>query len=138
MHANEENRSDTPSACERDLALLQGTWIQVGIEENGIVNPPDTYSGPDVTTLIDGHRFEVRTADGSLLLHGRFTLDATTTPKSITWVDAIGEEAGQPILASYRLDDDRFVFIAADPGMARPTQFRTTQGLTMRSFVRRA
>ncbi|WP_240601774.1 TIGR03067 domain-containing protein [Oleiagrimonas sp. MCCC 1A03011] len=137
MSMNEENKNDHSNASEHDLALLQGEWVQVGVEDNGVIDPPDTYGGAGVITLIDGHRFEARSPDGTLMLHGTFTLDATTTPKSITWVDAIGEEAGQPILASYKLDDDRFVFIAADPGMARPTQFRTTQGLTMRSFVRR-
>lgn len=137
MNRDAENGGDTSNASERDRALLQGAWVQVGIEENGVVDPPDIYSGAGVINRFDGDRFEVRAPDGAVLLHGTFTLDATTTPKSITWVDAIGEDAGQSLLASYRLDDDRFVFIAADPGMARPTRFRTSPGLTLRSFVRR-
>jgi uncharacterized protein (TIGR03067 family) len=68
---------------------------------------------------------------------GVFVLDADTTPKSITWVDAIGADAGKSLPASYRLEGDHFVFIAADEGMPRPTVFSTGPGQTMRTFVRR-
>ena len=50
----------------------------------------------------------------------------------------MGDDAGKPLPASYRLDGDEFVFIAADEGMPRPTVFSTGPGQTMRSFVRRA
>ncbi|MFP3374189.1 TIGR03067 domain-containing protein, partial [Pseudomonas sp. SIMBA_068] len=75
---------------------------------------------------------------GEILLAGRFELDASTTPKSITWTDAIGEDAGKQLPASYRLDGDDFVFIAAHEGMPRPTVFSTGPGQTMRTFVRRS
>ena len=78
----------------------------------------------------------MRTLQGELLLEGRFILDASTTPCAITWIDAIGPDAGQPLPASYCLDGDDFVFVAADAGALRPTEFRTVPGLTMRRFVR--
>jgi uncharacterized protein (TIGR03067 family) len=87
--------------------------------------------------MIRGDCFEVRTAEGGLLLEGRFTLDATAMPKAITWIDSIGADAGKHLPASYRLEGDRFTFIATDEGMPRPTVFRTGPGQTMRSFVRR-
>jgi len=119
-----------------DLAALQGIWQQVAFEENGVPDAPDSTGAPDALTLIDGHHFQVRTLAGELLLEGRFTLDASVTPKAITWIDAMGPDAGMPLPASYRLEGDRFVFIAADAGAARPLAFRTVPGLTMRSFVR--
>lgn len=123
---------------EHDLTALQGVWEQVSFEENGVIDPPDEHGAPGACTHIRGQRFAVRTTAGELLLEGDFTLDATTTPKCITWVDSMGADAGKPLLAIYQLDGDRFRFIAADEGMPRPMVFRTTPGQTMRGFVRRA
>jgi len=119
-----------------DLAALQGTWQQVAFEENGVADAPDSTGAPGALTIIDGHHFRVRTLEGELLVEGRFTLDASATPKAITWIDATGPDAGLSIPASYRLEGDRFVFIAADVGAPRPSAFRTVPGLTMHSFVR--
>lgn len=124
------------SATEHDIALLQGIWRQVAFEENGVVNPPDIHGGAGALTTIEGRHFSVRAHSGELLLEGSFELDATTMPPAITWVDAIGDDAGRHLPAIYRLEQDRFVFIAADAGMARPAAFRTTPGLTLRGFVR--
>ncbi|TAN03750.1 MAG: TIGR03067 domain-containing protein [Rhodanobacteraceae bacterium] len=124
------------SASERDLKLLQGVWRQIAFEENGIVDAPDDHGAPGALTTIDGHHFSVRTSTRALLLEGRFSLDATASPKAITWTDTMGPDAGRQLSAIYRLEDDRFVFIAADADMPRPTEFRTRPGLTMRSFVR--
>ncbi len=49
----------------------------------------------------------------------------------------MGADKDKPLLASYTLDGDDFVFIAADPGEPRPTVFRTVPGLTMRTFTRK-
>ncbi|MGE8413419.1 MAG: TIGR03067 domain-containing protein [Pseudomonas sp.] len=120
----------------QDLERLQGAWEQTEMEDSGIVNPPDEHSAPGALTLIEGERFRVVTMEGQVLLAGSFTLDSTTTPKSITWIDSIGADAGQPLPASYQLTEEEFVFIAADSGQPRPTQFRTGPGQTLRRFVR--
>lgn len=120
----------------QDLERLQGAWEQTEMEDSGIVNPPDEHSAPGALTLIEGERFRVVTMEGQVLLAGSFTLDSTTTPKSITWIDSIGADAGQLLPASYQLTEEEFVFIAADSGQPRPTQFRTGPGQTLRRFVR--
>jgi len=119
-----------------DLAALQGSWLQVGLEEDGVVDPPDMYGAPGAMTTFHQNHFAVRTVDGTLLLEGTFEIDATT--KTIDWTDTMGPDAGKTLPAIYRLDGDHFVFIAADPGAPRPTEFRTGPGQTMRSFVRRS
>jgi len=124
------------AASEPDLATLQGCWEQVGFEEGGLTDSPDEHGGMGAVTTIEGCRFVVRATGGELLLEGTFTLDATVSPKAITWVDAIGADAGKRLPASYVLDSDCFVFIAADEGAPRPTAFRTGPGQVMRSFVR--
>ena len=126
-----------PSESERDMASLQGGWLQVGLEADGVSNPPDQHGAPGALTRFSGQRFSVRTVEGDLLLEGTFTLDASTTPRSITWVDSIGADSGKRLPASYRLDGDHFVFIAGDEGASRPTVFHTGPGQTMRTFVRR-
>ncbi|PIB42197.1 hypothetical protein AOA59_22885 [Pseudomonas sp. 2822-15] len=120
-----------------DFTALQGAWEQISLEDSGVHNPPDAHSAPGAITTIRGDQFEVQTVNGDLLLAGRFSLDSSTTPKRITWVDSMGDDAGKALPASYRLEGDDFVFIAADEGMPRPTVFSTGPGQTMRTFVRR-
>ncbi|MBO0493954.1 TIGR03067 domain-containing protein [Pseudomonas sp. Marseille-Q1929] len=121
-----------------DLQALQGIWEQTALEDSGVLNPIDAHSAPGAITTIADDRFEVTTVSGEVLLAGRFFLDSTTTPKRITWIDSMGDDAGKHLPASYRLEGDEFVFIAADEHMPRPTEFRTGPGQTMRTFVRRA
>lgn len=125
------------STSDTDWQALQGAWEQISLEDSGVLNPPDAHTAPGAVTTIKGDQFEVRTVDGELLLAGRFFLDSSTHPKSITWVDAMGDDAGKQLPASYRLEGREFAFIAADEGMPRPTVFRTGPGQTMRTFVRK-
>ena len=120
-----------------DFLALQGEWEQTSLEDNGVLNPADAHTAPGAITTISGDCFEVKTLAGDVLLAGRFSLNSLTQPKSITWVDAIGDDAGKALPASYRLEGDEFVFIAADENMPRPTVFKTGPGQTMRTFVRR-
>jgi uncharacterized protein (TIGR03067 family) len=127
----------TGSESERDLAALQGPWEQVALEVDGVSNPPDPHTVDGALTTFVGDQFSVRTTGGELLLAGTFTLDASTHPKSITWIDSMGDDKDRPLPAIYRLDGDTFVFIAADAGAPRPTLFETAPGQTMRTFVRK-
>jgi uncharacterized protein (TIGR03067 family) len=124
---------EDPSA--RDRAALQGLWRQVRCEADGIVDPVDALSA-GVFTTIEGAQFSVYTPEGVLVLAGSFVLDATTSPRSITWIDSMGPDAGKALPAIYTLEGDEFTFIAADEGCPRPSAFRSTLGLTMRSLVR--
>jgi uncharacterized protein (TIGR03067 family) len=126
------------SLSDPDVQALQGAWEQTSLEDSGVLNPVDAHSAPGAITTIAGDRFEVKTVRGEVLLKGRFFLDSTTVPKSITWVDAVGDDAGKHLPASYHLEGDTFVFIAADEGMPRPVSFKTEAGQTMRSFIRRS
>jgi len=119
-----------------DFDTLQGQWRQVRLEANGIIDPPDDHGGHGAITIIEGDTFSVRRERGEVLLAGHFVLDTTKQPKSITWIDSMGDDAGKRLPASYVLDDDQFLFIAADEGMAQPTAFVTSAGLTLRGFVR--
>ena len=119
-----------------DLQKLQGRWVQIRFEENGIVDPPDSHSTPGAVLTIEGCNFYVGVPGHRTILEGAFTLDARLLPKAITWVDAIGDDAGKPLPSIYDLSDGRFMFVAADEHMPRPTDFVGGAGLTLRSFVR--
>ncbi len=106
------------------------------MEEDGVPNPPDPYSAPGATTTIRGNTFTVTAPNGETLLRGTFTLDETTTPKSITWTDSVGPDTGKHLPSSYTLTPQSFTFIAANQGAPRPTAFRTEPGQTMRIFAR--
>jgi len=121
----------------RDLEALQGQWEQVSLEVDGINHPFDDLSPPGGVTAFRGNLFTVHAADGALLLEGSFTLDASTDPKQVNWSDLMGPDAGMTLPAIYQLNGDRFVFVAADAGAPRPTEFRTGPGQTMRTFTRR-
>lgn len=122
--------------ADLDLAALQGQWKQVAFEENGLPCTLDEHGGSGAITTIQDCRFSVRTSDGELLLEGTFVLDASVTPKAITWIDSVGADAGKRLPASYELNGDHFIFIAADEGGPRPTVFHTGLGQVMRVFVR--
>lgn len=119
-----------------DLAALQGEWIQTSFEEDGLVNPPDSYDGSrgSICTIASTH-FSVRNARGVLLLEGDFILDETA--QRIIWVDSMGPDAGKRLPAIYDLTGDSFAFVAADEGAAYPTAFRTGRGQTLRRFARK-
>jgi uncharacterized protein (TIGR03067 family) len=121
-----------------DLDVLQGTWEQVGFEENGSSKPQDEHGATGAMTTFSQNRFMVRTLDGILLLEGTFELDPLSSPKAVDWIDMIGPDAGKRLPAIYKLEKDRFIFIAADAGAPRPVVFRTAPGQTMRTFIRRA
>lgn len=106
------------------------------MEADGVLDPPDDHGGFGALTTMAGRHFSVRSIEGELLLEGEFILDASTRPRSITWIDAIGEDRGKRLPAIYTLDGGRFEFIAADAGAPRPVAFRTAVGQTMRTFVR--
>ncbi|CAN5647997.1 hypothetical protein BH11MYX1_BH11MYX1_57500 [soil metagenome] len=55
---------------DRDLAALQGIWEQVGLEADGVVDPPDAHSGPGVLCTFTDATFSVRGLDGAVLLAG--------------------------------------------------------------------
>lgn len=121
---------------ERDLALLQGVWRQVRFEADGMADAVDDVGAAGALTTISGTAFGVDTVDGRRILEGRFDIDARREPPRIVWIDSTGADAGVPLLASYRLEGDNFVFVAADPGMPQPAAFVTRPGLTLRGFVR--
>jgi len=115
----------------KEMQRLQGTWQQIGYERDGVTEPLDELGWEPRTTFV-GDRFVVTLADGSIPIKGTYKIDPTRNPKTVDWTDTIGEDAGKTLLAIYRLEEDRFTFCAAYPGLERPTEFRTRPGQVLR------
>ena len=114
-----------------EIRLFQGTWKQIAYERDGEKNPTDEQGWePQVT--FRGDAFRVTLADGTVPIAGTYRLDPTRTPKTVDWMDTIGEDAGKTLLAIYTLSGDRLIFCAAYPGHERPTEFKTLPGQVLR------
>ena len=125
-----------PNNTDRDLALLQGAWQQVGHEANGTACAPDEFS--DAVTQFSGNEYSVVRPDGTLLVRGRIRLDATTIPRQAMLVREAGLDRGKIFAAIYSLSDDCLVLAAANDDRATaPTDFRTEIGQFLRRFVRK-
>ena len=120
-----------------DLALLQGRWIQVSYERDGILEPVDVEKGWQPITEISGNNFTVTISDGSTVLNGTFALGSAQGLKTIDWQDTSGSYASTNlILAIYTLTATSFVFCAAYDGVEYPIEFKTKPGLVLRRMER--
>ena len=122
-------------AIAEEMGKLQGVWKQIAYERDGVSEPADEQ-GWEPTVAIVGDTFLVTLADGSTPIGGTYRLDPTRDPKTIDWLDAIGEDAGKTIPGIYSLEGDRFTFCAAYAGGERPTAFQTRPGLVLRTSQR--
>jgi uncharacterized protein (TIGR03067 family) len=137
-HATDETSMEQPAdEVVEEMKKLQGVWQQIAYERDGVSDPPDEQ-GLEPTTTFVGDRFVVTVADGSTPIRGTYRLDPTKNPKTVDWLDAVGEDAGRTIPGIYSLEGDRFVFCAAYAGQERPTEFRTRPGEVLRVSRRHA
>ncbi|HET7587510.1 MAG TPA: TIGR03067 domain-containing protein [Gammaproteobacteria bacterium] len=118
-----------------EVAKLQGTWRQVACEIDGVRDAMDEFgASPRVT--FDGDSYLVTTADGRIVIEGKFRIDPTQRPKAVDWIDAVGADAGKTLPAIYVLEGDRFMFCAADEGQPRPAAFAAGPGQVLRIHQR--
>ena len=120
-----------------ELEKLQGRWLQVSYERDGIANPVDIEKNWQPITEIASNTFVVKISDGSIVLTGVFKIHETLIPKAIDWIDLSGSYASdKPILAIYELTETDFAFCAAYDGGNRPTEFKTQPGQVLRRMKR--
>ena len=121
---------------DHDLALLQGTWRQVGHEANGTACAPDEFS--DAVTKFDGNEYTVVRPDGTMLVKGTIRLDTTTIPRQAVLVREAGLDKGRIFPAIYTISGDSLILAAAnDDRASAPTDFKTEIGQFLRRFVRK-
>lgn len=133
IHERMENAMQ--SLIDEELSKFQGTWMQVGCEADGVLNPPDEF-GPRPLTTFSGNTYVVTLPDGTMVIEGTFTIDPTQEPKAVNWTDTCGTDRLKTFPAIYTFHDDQLTFCAADEGMERPNEFKTRVGETLRVHQR--
>jgi uncharacterized protein (TIGR03067 family) len=115
----------------QELTDLQGTWKQIAYERDGVKDPSDER-GWEPRVTFSGNCFVVTLVDGTIPIKGTIRLDPTCQPKAMDMTDTFGADIGKTFLSIYSLEGDRFTFCAAEPGLARPTEFTTKPGQVLR------
>ena len=110
------------SAAAADLRALQGHWTMVSATMDGV-----TYREVSGERNVSGDTTIVHVND-QLLMWARFSLDPSTSPKSIDYQILEGAYVGRSLLGIYRVGDSTISFCIAAAGAARPTEFTTTTG----------
>jgi uncharacterized protein (TIGR03067 family) len=122
LAAADASRED---AAAEDLKKMQGEWIVVTMEADGMKIPDD-----DAQALFRNVKGDQYTVSRYRKIAGRGTikLDATKKPRTIDARPAGSARDANPILGIYEFDGDKLKLCFAPPGQDRPTEFRTTEG----------
>ena len=110
--------------AKKDLDKLQGEWVIVSGERDGMTIPKEALEG--IKRTVTGEDFTV-SKDGEVLSRGKYKLDPSKKPKAI---DAITKnEAGEEVTMQgiYEFEGDTYKVCLAQPGKPRPTEFKTSE-----------
>lgn len=112
---------DTPEkkALQKEWAKLEGTWIVIAKESNGVKSGDDAVNALGKVTLKDG-KYTWDSGDG-----GSMVIDPTKKPKHVDYAIVDDQGIVHTYLGIYELDGDTFKDCYAPPGEARPTEFKT-------------
>ena len=118
---------------KKEIALLDGTWTMVSGEAGGQAMPAEMVkTGKRVAK--DGET--TVTFGDKVYLKATYTVDATKKPKTIDYKMTEGTTKGMTHLGIYELDGDTVKFCFAAPGMERPTEFKSKDGITLSVWKR--
>jgi uncharacterized protein (TIGR03067 family) len=112
----------TGEAAER----LEGTWTATSAERDG--RPAADVVGHRLSFA--GHRFQIRSRDGTLLYGGTFRVGPGSAPAAIDFEHTDGAMKGKAWKGIYALDGDRLRVCdnAPDLARARPSAFEAKAG----------
>lgn len=121
---------------KNDLNLLQGRWIQIKCNSDGIENPIDEFKHNPELVVIE-NTFSVFASNGELIIAGVFNINPIAHPKCIDWTDTYGADKGKTFPSIYTLSENELVFCAANDDMERPCSYEPGYGYTIRYFKRK-
>jgi uncharacterized protein (TIGR03067 family) len=108
-----------------DVKALQGSWVPVKAEFGGQLLPEDVLK--TIILKLTNHDYEV-TITGEQSDYGTWTIDTSTTPKSMTIVGTKGPNTGKTFPCVYELKADTFRICYDLSGAKRPAEFKTATG----------
>lgn len=121
---------------KNDLKLLQGRWIQIKCNSDGVDNPIDEFKH-STELEISENTFSVFVSSGELIIAGVFIINPLVDPKTIDWTDTVGADKGKTFPSIYTLSENELVFCAANDDMERPSSYVPCYGYTIRYFERK-
>jgi uncharacterized protein (TIGR03067 family) len=124
-----------PEATRAEMARLEGEWAMVSGEADGQPLPAE-YVKNAKRVAKDG--VTTVTIGGQVFMRAKYTVDPTTTPKSIDYAMTEGLTTGKTQLGVYELDGDTVKFCFAAPGQARPADFKGESGRVVSVWKRAA
>jgi uncharacterized protein (TIGR03067 family) len=113
-------RGAVPASPSGAATWLEGEWVMVSGVMNGAVMGPDLVTWcrritrGDITSVVAGPR---------IMLKARFTLDPSTTPHAIDYVNLEGANKGKPQAGICELKGGTLSICMAAPGKQRPGEF---------------
>ena len=104
----------------KDLKKMQGDWVVVSMEVDGMRIPDDDAQA--LFRTVKGDKYTVsryRKTAGK----GTIKLDATKKPRAIDALPDGAAEKAKPLLGIYEFEGNKLKLCFARAGMARPTEF---------------
>jgi uncharacterized protein (TIGR03067 family) len=114
----------TKEDAAEDLKRMQGEWVVVSMEVDGMKVPDD-----DAMALFRSVKGDSYTVSRYRRIRGKGTirLDATKKPRAIDALPAGATDKAQSLLGIYEFEGNKLKLCFARPGMARPTEFRSKE-----------
>jgi uncharacterized protein (TIGR03067 family) len=104
-----------------------GTWIAVGIEQNGTKQAAEDVEKLGIKLTIKGENYTVTIA-GKVADKGTSKIDATKKPLATDITSELGPNKGKKILGIIEVDGDTLKACYDLEGKGRPTEFATKEG----------
>jgi uncharacterized protein (TIGR03067 family) len=107
-------------AAAADLKRMQGNWLVVSMEVDGLKVPDDDAMA--LFRSVKGDRYTV-SRYRKVVGKGTVKLDATKKPRAIDALPAGASGEAKALLGIYEFEGNKLKLCFARPGMARPTEF---------------
>ena len=107
--------------AKEDIKLMEGTWIPVSAELNGMTLPEEGLKSMKLVIQKDEYTVHV----GNQLDHGTLNVDSSKTPRRMDIKGVTGPNKDKLIPAIYELKDDTLKICYNLQDMAPPKEFKT-------------
>jgi uncharacterized protein (TIGR03067 family) len=121
-------------AVKKDVKKLQGNWIFLAVEENGVKIPEKQLKQrtPDVRWMVQDQKLIFLL--GTERTTGTYRIDPTRTPKAIDIINCFGK--GTTVQGIYALEGDQLkLCIGSKKGGDRPIAFAAPAGSGRTNYV---